>query len=267
MARGKSGKHKQKATKEKTVHSENLAAARKNDERSTEPANVTLENPKAHNDISELLKERTPRPLITTSHKPHASTYEFAKEFCSLFPTAKFVKRGRQFDIKRIVEIATEKNFTQVLVINEDRKLPNALTLIHLPQGPTAYFKLSSIIPAKNIHGHGRPTPHLPELILNNFSTEIGQRVGWLLASLFPPVPQFEARQAVTFHNEKDFIFLRRHRYIFDKKGSKCDLQELGPRFTLKLVWVQKGTFDTKCGEYEFKIKSEMTKSRKTLFL
>ena len=29
-------------------------------------------------------------------------------------------------------------------------------------------------------------------------------------------------------------------------------LQEIGPRFTLKLRSVQKGTFDTKFGEFEF---------------
>ena len=29
-------------------------------------------------------------------------------------------------------------------------------------------------------------------------------------------------------------------------------LQELGPKFTLKLRWLQKGTFDTKFGEYEW---------------
>ena len=29
-------------------------------------------------------------------------------------------------------------------------------------------------------------------------------------------------------------------------------LQELGPRFTLKLQWLQKGTFDTKLGDYEW---------------
>ena len=44
-------------------------------------------------------------------------------------------------------------------------------------------------------------------------------------------------------------IVSRRHRYIFRNK-KKVSLQELGPRFTLKLFWVQKGTFDTKFGEY-----------------
>ena len=44
------------------------------------------------------------------------------------------------------------------------------------------------------------------------------------------------------------FLFCR---YIFKNK-EKVGLQELGPRFTLKLRWLQKGAFDTKFGEYEW---------------
>lgn len=40
-------------------------------------------------------------------------------------------------------------------------------------------------------------------------------------------------------------------RYIF-KNEEKVGLQELGPKFTLKLRWLQKGAFDTKFGEYEW---------------
>jgi ribosome production factor 1 len=94
-------------------------------------------------------------------------------------------------------------------------------------------------------------TAHTPELLLNNFETRLGHTVGRMFAALFPQVPQFQGRQAVTFHNQRDFIFFRRHRYIF-KDGKRCDLQELGPRFTLKLRSLQKGTFDTKHGEFEW---------------
>ena len=48
------------------------------------------------------------------------------------------------------------------------------------------------------------------------------------------------------------FIFLHvRLRYIF-KNQKKAGLQELGPRFTLKLRSLQRGTFDSKFGEYEW---------------
>ena len=44
-------------------------------------------------------------------------------------------------------------------------------------------------------------------------------------------------------------------------------LQELGPRFTLKLRSLQKGTFDTKTGQFEFMRKPEMSKSRRKFVL
>ena len=34
----------------------------------------------------------------------------------------------------------------------------------------------------------GRPTSHIPEILLNNFNTRLGHRLGRLLGSLFPHV-------------------------------------------------------------------------------
>lgn len=44
------------------------------------------------------------------------------------------------------------------------------------------------------------------------------------------------------------------NRYEF-KSGQRVALQEMGPRFTLKLRWLQNGLFDTKYGEYEWILK------------
>ena len=54
------------------------------------------------------------------------------------------------------------------------------------------------------------------------------------------------------------FIF-NYFRYEFKKEGEKAALLELGPRFTLRLKWVQKGTFDAKWGEFEWVIKVELS--------
>ena len=62
------------------------------------------------------------------------------------------------------------------------------------------------------LQGHGRVAAHNPELILNNFSTRLGHTIGRMLAALFPQVPEFQYRQVATFHNQRDFIFFRRHR-------------------------------------------------------
>ncbi|KAJ3326396.1 Ribosome production factor 1 [Gonapodya sp. JEL0774] len=207
-----------------------------------------------------------PNILVTTSRRPAKAVYEFSNELCDVFPNCTFVKRGSTEEVKKLVQLAIQRDYTDLIIINEDKKVPNALTLVHLPHGPTAYFRLTSIRLSADIANHGRSTPHKPELILNNFNTRLGHTVGRMFAALFPTVPEFKGRQVATLHNQRDFIFFRRHRYIF-KDGKKVDLQELGPRFTLKLRWLQKGTFDTKFGEYEWKHKPEMDTSRKRFFL
>lgn len=65
------------------------------------------------------------------------------------------------------------------------------------------------------------------------------------------------------------FVFLLVYRYEF-KSAKKAALRELGPRFTLRLKWMQKGTFDTIEGEYEWIIagkRHEMETSRRRFFL
>ena len=145
-------------------------------------------------------------------------------------------------------------------------KSQDAITVIHLPDGPTATFKLSSIMMNKKISNHGNLVARAPELILNHFDSRLGRTVGRMFACLFPKVPEFVGRQVCTLHNQRDFIFFRRHRYVFADKsesqggGKRCRLQEIGPRFTLKLLSVQKGTFDTKFGEYEWIWRPDMNK-------
>jgi ribosome production factor 1 len=170
-------------------------------------------------------------------------------------------------ELKKVIEGAVARGFTDIIVINEDKKKPTALVVCHLPHGPTAHFKLSSIRYPKEIINHGRKTSHHPEILLNNFHTRLGQQVGRMINALFPQSPEFVGRSVVTFHNQRDFIFFRYHRYIF-KNAKKVGLQELGPRFTLKLRWLQQGTFDTKFGEYEWIHKrGEMDDSRRRFFL
>lgn len=41
------------------------------------------------------------------------------------------------------------------------------------------------------------------------------------------------------------------NRYVF-RNNKRVGLKDLGPRFTLKLRSLQKGTFDSKYGEYEW---------------
>ena len=66
-------------------------------------------------------------------------------------------------------------------------------------------------------------------------------------------------------------FFFRHHRYIFDAKGAEANLQELGPRFTLKPLWMLAGGFDPKEGDYEWrkpsKANDEAASTRRSFML
>ena len=172
-------------------------------------------------------------------------------------------------NVADVLRAASKRDFTMLLVFTEKAKQCHGVGMVKLPGGPTARFKVSSVVMPEAIRGHGRPTSHRPELILNNFSTRLGHRVGRMLGCLVPHDPQFRGRQVVTMHNQRDFIFFRHHRYIFEERGEGkakrvvARLQELGPRFTLRLKSLQMGTFDTQHGEYEWKHKPELDTSRR----
>ncbi|KAI9182467.1 hypothetical protein LWI28_025679 [Acer negundo] len=247
----------------------------------------------AGNDADEfssvLKQERTPKILMTTCRYNSTRGPAFIKELQAVIPNAHYFKRGT-YDLKKIVDYANKKDFTSIIVVHTNRREPDALLMIGLPNGPTAHFKLSKLVLRKEIKNHGNPTGHKPELVLNNFTTRLGHRIGRLIQSLFPQDPEFRGRRVATFHNQRDFIFFRHHRYIFESKESKgsdskvkkvkdakgdkisqerviARLQECGPRFTLKLISLQHGTFDTKGGEFEWVHKPEMDTSRRRFFL
>ncbi|KAJ8442891.1 hypothetical protein Cgig2_022257 [Carnegiea gigantea] len=240
-------------------------------------------------EFSAVLKgERVPKVLITTCRFNSTRGPEFIKELLEVIPNSHYYKRGT-YDLKKIVTYATKKDFTSLVVVHTNRREPDALLFIGLPDGPTAHFKLSKLVLRKDIKNHGNPTSHWPELVLNNFTTRLGYRVGRMIQSLFPQNPEFRGRRVVTFHNQRDYIFFRHHRYVFESKEVKqansetkgkdskpekksedkviARLQECGPRFVLKLISLQHGTFDSKGGEYEWTHKPEMDTSRRRFFL
>ena len=78
------------------------------------------------------------------------------------------------------------------------------MILSHLPDGPTATFRVSGILLNDQIPNHGANTNMMmvaPELILNNFDTMLGSRIGRMIASLFPQDPELEKRRVITWHN------------------------------------------------------------------
>ncbi|KAK7754217.1 Ribosome production factor 1 [Diatrype stigma] len=204
-----------------------------------------------------------PKLLVTTTL--NSTLHDEARLLCLLFPHAHYVPRsahryGHKYSVREIARFAANRGYSAVLVLREDQKRPAALDVVHLPAGPTAHFSISNWIPGKKIPHHGNPTNHYPELLLNNFKTPLGVLTARLFQTLFPRTPEFQGRQVVTLHNQRDYIFLRRHRYVFrDKRKTeksvvgadgkelkgmeqiRAGLQELGPRATLKLRRIDKG--------------------------
>jgi len=214
-------------------------------------------------------KTYEPKVLITTGDNPHTRTIRFVKELTRIIPNSNPLWRQKT-SIKKMIKQAQDNGYSDIMIINENNRMPNGLVVTHLPDGPTAHFKLSNVKVTKEIRRDWREiSDHRPEIILTNFTTRLGHSVARMLASLFHYDPEFKGKRAVTFHNQRDYIFFRHHRYEF-KNAEKVKLRELGPRFTLRLRSLQKGTFDSKTGEYEW-IKAgrrhELEQSRRKFYL
>jgi len=214
-------------------------------------------------------KSYEPKVLITCSDNPHSRTIAFIKELTRMIPNSEPKWRNNS-SIKKMVKDSIKKDYTDIIIVNEDNRNPNGMVVTHLPEGPTAHFKLSNVKITKDLRKDWRQiSAHRPEVILNNFTTRLGHGVARMLASLFHYEPQFTGKRVVTFHNQRDYIFFRHHKYEF-KNSEKVRLKDLGPRFTLKLRSLQKGTFDSKFGDYEWIISNrrhDMETSRRKFFL
>jgi len=195
-----------------------------------------------------------PKVLITSSEQCHKKTAAFCRELELIIPNSEFVWRRHGTSVKKMVEEAKEMKYSDILIVNEDMRIPNGMLVIHLPEGPTAYFRLTNVKTTMNMRKDVfHITSHRPEVILNNFTTRLGHGMARMLASLFHYDPEFRGKRVATFHNQRDYIFFRHHQYHI-KTEDKVRLHELGPRFTLKLKWLQEGTFDTKFGEFDWTI-------------
>lgn len=113
-------------------------------------------------------RESVPKILITTSDKARKvcqsrttletyanfyflqRTIQLAREIAQVVPNAEYRSR-RRFALKKIVPECIAHGVTDLVIINENRDVPDALTLCHLPDGPTAVFKLRSVKLMKEI--------------------------------------------------------------------------------------------------------------------
>jgi len=206
-----------------------------------------------------------PQIKITTSGDDEESVIPFGECLQSLIPNSVFETReGTSFTEFRNKTI--EEGFSDLLVLVSANKMVYSMMQIHLPDGPCAHWRVTSINLPHQIPGHGVASSHYPEVIMKRFETHLGRTCSRMLKSLFPAQPQFEGRRACIFHHQRDFIFFRHYRYIFDTEGD-VKVQECGPRFTLKLLWLQEGPFDPSNGQYTFYRRQRHESSRRRWWL
>lgn len=212
--------------------------------------------------------EKDPKILITTSRDPSAPLTQFAKELKFVFPNAQQMNRGGQV-ISEIIETCRAHDFTDVILINEHRGVPVALTISHLPFGPTAYFQLLNVVTRHDIKDKkamGTMPQAYPHLILNNFTTKLGERTANILKHLFP-VPKPDTKRIITFANQSDYISFRHH--VYDKQGGpkSIELKEIGPRFELRLYKIKLGTVDQDEAQIEWVSRPYMNTAKKQKYI
>lgn len=178
------------------------------------PAVLSAKFPNLFNDEP----PKVPKVLVTTSL--NSTLHKEAEILTSLLPNSEYIRRsahryGHKYSVREICKYAANRDYTAVAVLNEDLKKPNRLTIVHLPHGPTLTYSINNWLPGSKLPGHGNAQDeYYPELLLNNFKSSLGLLAAKSFQTLFPPQPDIEVRQVVTLHNQRDYIFLRRHRYM-----------------------------------------------------
>lgn len=192
-----------------------------------------------------------PRVCVTTSRDPSSRLKQFAKEVKLLIPNATRVNRGNS-RVDSLMESCKQQEFSDVVVVQETRGEPDGLVVCHLPLGPTAFFSLSSAVLRHDLHDPPAApmSEAYPHIILNNFSTDLGRRVGNILKCLFP-VPKPDSQRVVTFSNDRDFISFRHHMYS-KVSHDAVQLHEVGPRFEMRLYQIRLGTLEQKEADTEY---------------
>lgn len=190
-----------------------------------------------------------PRPLVTTSRSPSSRLSTFAKEIRLLLPTSIRLNRGTLV-LPDLVSSANAAALTDMVLLHEHRGTPTAITISHLPHGPTASFSIHNVVLRADIPNATRGTvsESYPHLIFEGFTTKLGMRVVQILKHLFPPREGGKiGNRVVTFKNIGDSIEVRHH--VFVKTGYRdVELAEVGPRMTMRLFEIRGGTLEKGAG-------------------
>mmetsp|Transcript_22586 Transcript_22586/g.72230 ORF Transcript_22586/g.72230 Transcript_22586/m.72230 type:complete len:288 (-) Transcript_22586:106-969(-) len=200
-----------------------------------------------------------PRILLTTSHDPSSRLVQFLKEMKLVFPNTSRMNRGGH-TVKQIVETCRADGFTDLVVLQEHRGVPDGLVVSHMPHGPTAYFGLANVTMRHDIEGATNMSEAYPHLVIDNLTTKIGARVATILKHLFP-VPKPDSKRVVSLVNRADLLSFRHH--VYAKEKADVHLYEVGPRFDLRLYQIKLGTIDQEEVENEWVLRPYMNTASK----
>ncbi|GJP97562.1 hypothetical protein CBS63078_9302 [Aspergillus niger] len=210
-----------------------------------------------------------PRPIVTTSRSPSVRLGTFAKEIRLLLPTSIRLNRGNLV-LPDLVSSANAAALTDMILVHEHRGTPTAMTISHLPHGPTASFSLHNVVLRADIPNAARGTvsESYPHLIFEGFKTKLGLRVVQILKHLFPPRETGKVgNRVVSFVNKEDSIEVRHH--VFVKTGYRdVELAEVGPRMTMRLFEIRGGTLEKgSSGDVEWALTQYTRTSKKKDYL
>jgi U3 small nucleolar ribonucleoprotein protein IMP4 len=211
-----------------------------------------------------------PRPLVTTSRSPSTRLAIFSKEIRLLLPTSIRLNRGNLV-LPKLLSSAKASALSDIILLHEHRGTPTAMTISHLPHGPTASFSLHNVVLRADIPNASRGTvsESYPHLIFEGFRTKLGDRVVQILKHVFPPRegPHKVGNRVVTFKNVEDSIEVRHH--VFVQTGYKdVELAEVGPRMTMRCFEIKGGTLEKDSGgEVEWALTQYTRTGRKKDYL
>ena len=210
-----------------------------------------------------------PRPLLTTSRSPSTRLSAFSKEIRLMLPTAIRLNRGNLI-LPNLLQSAKAAALSDIILLHEHRGTPTAMTISHLPHGPTASFSLHNVVLRMDIPNASRGTvsESYPHLIFEGFTTRLGKRVVKILQHVFPPRdgPHKVGNRVITFKNVDDSIEVRHHVFV-QTSYRECELGEVGPRMTMKCFEIRGGTLEKDAGEKEWSLSQYTRTARKKNYL
>ena len=207
--------------------------------------------------------------LVTTSRHPSQRLTQFLQEIRIIIPNSIRVNRGN-IVLKDIIKACKQNDFSDLIILHENRGNPDGMIISHMPNGPSVYFGLFNVVLRHDIDDDiEKVSQSFPHLIFNGFNSKLGERIVEILKNLFP-IPKKDGNRVLTFSNNDDFISFRHHNFEKKKKFNgefEVNLEEIGPRFEMRPYQILLGTVDQPDSNKEWVLRPFMrtAKNKKNL--